>query len=499
MQNRVPGHRNYSTNINIEYQSKFLRTFLQKSANQSVNEKTNLSLPDHDTQHLLKKSQEVIRLSPIVIRAREHSLRRVQQHISSLYGPMFRVQLFGSTRYGVSFPDSDLDMVILDPNHPKGAPQSDSKHHIKALAQNLRKTNNFVDVFPIPNAKIPIVKFKDRVNNLMIDLNINDRGGLVNTRLIEEYCNVLPILRPMLAFIKLWAKPLQLNNSSISHATFSSYAFALMTIAVLQNMGLLPNLHYWVDGSPLIEDSEILDSKGRTYLAKFRRMDPDTWRPIVGFTLKEALYAWFKYWGTEYPYRYPHVVDVKIGIMSRPNDAYYTTEPISAMRRRTNKSKLILVDPFERDRVITANISSDSMNKFRQECGIMMNRLIPSNTSILDARITDVRFLRQGAFEKEKRNQGGIPFLPRILRGNGKMAKLVLPKHTLLQKKIQVRPTKKNSADDGEPRPMKDTIGYAILDEPRNTIWDMGQRKRETTRPSQLSLELKQKEHSYES
>jgi DNA polymerase sigma len=54
--------------------------------------------------------------------------------------------------------------------------------------------------------------------------------------MIKRYCDIVPVLRPMVAFIKRWAKPLGLNSPSTAKGapTFSSYAFMLMTIAYLQ-------------------------------------------------------------------------------------------------------------------------------------------------------------------------------------------------------------------------------------------------------------------------
>lgn len=74
MRNRVLGRRYYSTNVNIEHQSKFLRNFIEKTVNQLENEgnvenveseenrenkETDSPLPDHKAQQLLKKSEEV--------------------------------------------------------------------------------------------------------------------------------------------------------------------------------------------------------------------------------------------------------------------------------------------------------------------------------------------------------------------------------------------------------------------------------------------------------
>ena len=87
------------------------------------------------------------------------------------------------------------------------------------------------------------MKFKDSSTGLDCDLNVNERLGIHNSEMINEYCALSPVLRPLLFSIKEWAKPLGLNTPSgglgIS-VSFSSYALALMTIAFLQVRQLVP-------------------------------------------------------------------------------------------------------------------------------------------------------------------------------------------------------------------------------------------------------------------
>ncbi|KAJ4485383.1 hypothetical protein J3R30DRAFT_1348710 [Lentinula aciculospora] len=215
--------------------------------------------------------------------------------LHSVYSSRYRVKVFGSTLYGVSTPSSDLDMVILDPNRPKG--QKSRKHVFLAIyaMRNLAKSfrsAGFTQVVAIPKAKVPIVKFYDPVTGLYGDINANDRLGLFNSLMIKHYCDIQPILRPMLGFIKCWAKPLGLNKPGIQDGppTFSSYAFALMTIAFLQSIRLLPNLQD-VD----IEDPEqFFIHRYKPCHIQFRHIADGDWRPPGKLSLREALYGWFK-------------------------------------------------------------------------------------------------------------------------------------------------------------------------------------------------------------
>ena len=84
-------------------------------------------------------------------------------------------------------------------------------------------------------ANLLTVKFADKATGLDCDINVNEQLGRLNTSMIKRYCDIVPILRPMVAYIKHWAKPLGLNKSGTrNNPTFSSYALMLMTISYLQ-------------------------------------------------------------------------------------------------------------------------------------------------------------------------------------------------------------------------------------------------------------------------
>jgi DNA polymerase sigma len=91
------------------------------------------------------------------------------------------------------------------------------------------------------------VKFRDPKTGLDCDINVNDRMGLHNSSMINEYCDAHPIVRPLLYRVKKWAKPLELNSPSPSRrssVSFSSYALALMSISFLQVRSFRYIIHF---------------------------------------------------------------------------------------------------------------------------------------------------------------------------------------------------------------------------------------------------------------
>ena len=87
-----------------------------------------------------------------------------------------------------------------------------------------------------PQEPLLSVKFIDARTSFACDINVNEQLGLRNTGMIKRYCDVIPILRPMVWSLKRWAKGLGMNDPSGNRGavTFSSYALMLMTISFLQ-------------------------------------------------------------------------------------------------------------------------------------------------------------------------------------------------------------------------------------------------------------------------
>lgn len=75
-------------------------------------------------------------------------------------------------------------------------------------------------------------------------LTRREPAGVLNSRLINAYCDLHPSIRPLCVFIKFWASQRDLNDPSgqAGPVTFSSYTLILLVIAYLQSISLVPNL-----------------------------------------------------------------------------------------------------------------------------------------------------------------------------------------------------------------------------------------------------------------
>lgn len=75
-------------------------------------------------------------------------------------------------------------------------------------------------------AAVPIVRATHH-SGINIDVNVNERLGYKNSKLIWQYTQLSPLIVPMVYFIKLWVKTHKIT-------VFTNYALMIMIIGYLQ-------------------------------------------------------------------------------------------------------------------------------------------------------------------------------------------------------------------------------------------------------------------------
>ncbi|KAL5504982.1 hypothetical protein ACEPAH_7645 [Sanghuangporus vaninii] len=284
-----------------------------------------------------------------VLSARDRTIKTVERTIRERYGKQYLVECFGSTQYGVDSPTSDLDLVVLDQDRKTGfAPEVKLDtlpdiYKVRKLADTLER-HGFRINRTITHATVPIVKFEDTRTRLKCDININDRLGLYNTRLIAQYCSLSPLLRPLLMLLKQWAKTLGLNDPSGEGgaATFSSYALTLMTIGFLQTHDLLPNLQADL---PLLKPQEafwIRSKEDERTLCDPRYNLSPSWTPQTNIAIQDlrgALTAWFRFWAHQYNYALDVMSIRDGGVIPRAERSQSTKRGDKQALNRLKKSK----------------------------------------------------------------------------------------------------------------------------------------------------------------
>jgi hypothetical protein len=94
----------------------------------------------------------------------------------------------------------------------------------------------------VVDTRVPIIKFIHKDTNINVDVCVGNTNALLNTRLLRDYADFDPRVRPFILAVKLWAKNRSCNSAR--NSTLSSYAWSLLAVNYLQCLQppVLPNL-----------------------------------------------------------------------------------------------------------------------------------------------------------------------------------------------------------------------------------------------------------------
>ncbi|XP_033751109.1 uncharacterized protein LOC117335228 [Pecten maximus] len=172
-------------------------------------------LKNHQTESALQKKME---------------LRDALLAIITAAFPYCSLYIVGSSMSGFGTMSSDMDLCLsLSDKHidqTKEAPEI--LYHIKKALANCTFLRDVVVI----RAKVPILRFTDKISEVECDVNVNNVVGIRNTHLLRYYSQVDWRVRPMVLFAKKWARFHDINDAS--KATISSYSLSLMIIHYLQ-------------------------------------------------------------------------------------------------------------------------------------------------------------------------------------------------------------------------------------------------------------------------
>ncbi|ORY84948.1 hypothetical protein BCR37DRAFT_345340, partial [Protomyces lactucae-debilis] len=167
--------------------------------------------------------------------AGEHALRslvisRIRRLVTAKW-PTASVHAFGSFETRLYLPTSDIDLVLLSSGQP-GDPVYEQPKHLKKLAHLLVKAGIARDIQVITSARVPIIKFVDKLTQIHVDISFNKPTGLVAAGVVKRYCQQMPALRPLVIFIKHFLNMRGMNEVYLGG--LGSYAITCLVISFLQ-------------------------------------------------------------------------------------------------------------------------------------------------------------------------------------------------------------------------------------------------------------------------
>lgn len=235
----------------------------------------------------------------------------IQREIQRIF-PQSRLFLVGSSLNGFGTRSSDGDLCLVVKDEPVN--QKTEARHVLSLVQKLfsTKLSCYIERPQLIRAKVPIVKFRDKVSGVEFDLNVNNIVGIRNTFLLRTYAYIEKRVRPLVLVVKKWASFHDINDAS--RGTLSSYSLVLMVLHYLQTLPepILPSLQK--------NYPELFDPAMQLHVI---HQVPCTIPPYLSkneSSLGDLLLGFFKYYAMEFDWSH-QMISVREGkALPRPDD-----------------------------------------------------------------------------------------------------------------------------------------------------------------------------------
>ncbi|KAK2441973.1 polynucleotide adenylyltransferase [Trifolium repens] len=171
-----------------------------------------------------------------------NDLRSTAESVESLRGAI--VEPFGSfvsnlfTRWG----DLDISIELLNGSHIGSAGRKQKQTLLVNFLQALRMRGGCMNFQLIPNARVPILKFKSVRQGISCDVSINNLPGLMKSKFLLWINKIDGRFHDLVLVVKQWAKAHKINNSKTG--SFNSFTLSLLVIFHLQTCApaILPPL-----------------------------------------------------------------------------------------------------------------------------------------------------------------------------------------------------------------------------------------------------------------
>ncbi|XP_017342735.1 terminal uridylyltransferase 4 isoform X4 [Ictalurus punctatus] len=278
---------------------------------------------------------------------REQILAGLERFIRKEYNDTAQLCLFGSSKNGFGFRDSDLDICMTLEGHDT-AEKLNCKEIIEALAKVLKKHTGLRNILPITTAKVPIVKFEHKLSSLEGDISLYNTLAQHNTRMLATYAALDPRVQYLGYTIKVFAKRCDIGDAS--RGSLSSYAYILMVLYFLQQRQppVIPVLQEIYDGSSVPQ-----------------RM-VDGWNAFFFEDLDELRRRW-----PEFQQNHETVGELWLGLLRFYTEEFDFKEHVISIRQRKRlttfekqwTSKCIAIeDPFDLNHNLGAGVSRKMTN-----------------------------------------------------------------------------------------------------------------------------------------
>lgn len=200
-----------------------------------------LTAPSAKRKHFSERlHQELVDLAdylsptPAESAARSLVVKKCDTVVRKLF-PGKKVESFGSFETGLYLPTSDIDLVVISADGTLESSEDDQiRPPLRKLARALIKAGiaDSRSVQVISKARVPIIKFVDRLTGHAVDISFNIASGLDGARFLKDQLKIYPALRSLLLFLKLFLDLRGLNE--VFRGGLGSFSTACLLISFFQ-------------------------------------------------------------------------------------------------------------------------------------------------------------------------------------------------------------------------------------------------------------------------
>ncbi|EGW01115.1 Terminal uridylyltransferase 7 [Cricetulus griseus] len=210
-----------------------------------------------------------------------------------------KLSLFGSSKNGFGFKQSDLDVCMTINGHETAEPLDQYTYPPRVICDVGLLMHGLRNILPITTAKVPIVKFFHLRSGLEVDISLYNTLALHNTRLLSAYSAIDPRVKYLCYTMKVFTKMCDIGDAS--RGSLSSYAYTLMVLYFLQQRSppVIPVLQepaYWP------EYGRNTESVGQLWLGllRFYTEEFDFKEHVISIRRKSLLTTFKKQWTSKY-------------------------------------------------------------------------------------------------------------------------------------------------------------------------------------------------------
>ncbi|XP_063769835.1 terminal uridylyltransferase 7 isoform X2 [Pseudophryne corroboree] len=258
-----------------------------------------------------------------------------------------RLSLFGSSKNGFGFKQSDLD-ICMTFDGLETAEELDCIWTIEELARHLKKHQGLRNILSITTAKVPIVKFYHVRSSLEGDISLYNTLALHNTHLLASFAAIDPRVKYLCYIMKVFTKICDIGDAS--RGSLSSYAYTLMVLYFLQqrNPPVIPVLQeICTDGH---KPEILVDGWNVYFFAKLEELE--------------------KYW-PDYGKNKESVGELWLGLLRFYTEDFDFKEHVISIRRKSllttfkkqwTSKYIVIEDPFDLNHNLGAGLSRKMTN-----------------------------------------------------------------------------------------------------------------------------------------